>query len=741
MDILLLIKLLWRKKWFIIAVPILGGLASFLFTSNQVSYYRAEAQISTGFATPDQIQLTSDHFNPYNADLKFNNLQTLMSSGITYNLLSYRLILHDLAEINVPFRGIDSALVIHDPSDERRIEQEFKRKHLAFSPLATSDSLFAEMRKYLEVYGYSFGNLQKALVIGRLDRTDYVRVQFTSENPELAAFAANAYCQEFIRYYEHLRLEETGESANFLKELSDQKKADLDQKKETLKIYKSASSIVDVQQESQQTIILLSELQLKRDDLKGAIHGLELQIQRLTDDIDRVKSNKGVGRGDNQSILNLRTLISQLNEKYISGGSSNKVVLDSLNMLRLQLKSLIDNMEQVGTTINSNQTLSELNAKLNDAQIEYKVATSNLTSTELKIRQLQFSMGGYASKEAQVSAIESEIELASKEYLEAINKYNDASNRLSITNTLKQVVIASPPLNPIPTKRILIVGLAVFASFCLCVFAFVVAEVFNTSIRTPERFTQIVRLPMLGYLNRIDIKSFDLKLYFSKVHSNEQIEVFKSLLRKIRFEIDADNSSIILFSSLRKGQGKTFIIFSMSYALSLIDKKVLIIDTNFRSNMLSNLLKQSGQEHKLIEQSFSQHWLPANAGASYEEQEEQNAKSFSDLIVPTIFKNVHLISNGGGIDSPAEIFSGRNFRNLLQSYSMKFDYIFLEGAALNDYSDTKELVNSVDKVIAIFSTEEGIKGTDRQSINYLKSLGDKYKGSILNKADLRDLKL
>jgi polysaccharide biosynthesis transport protein len=741
MDILLLVKILWRKKWFVLAVPLIAGAAAILFTSNQIDHFRAEAQISTGFATPDQIQLTNDRFNPYNAELKFSNLLTIMNSGIVFNLLSYRLVLHDLSELNTPFRNVDSVALSTLLPEKKRIEQEFVRKHKTFSPLATSDSLFGLMRNSLGVYGYGFANLQGSLSVGRLDKTDYVKVQYVSDNPDLAAFAANAYCQEFIRYYEHLRLEETGESASFLKELADQKKLELDQKLETLKIFKSTSSIVDVQQESQQTLSQLSELQSKKSDLNSIIHGLELQIQRLNSDIEKLKSNKGLGQGDNQSILNLRSLISDLNERYISEGSSNKVILDSLNLLRGQLRTLIANMEQ-GVATNSTQKLYDLNSKLNDAQIEYKVALGNQASTDLKIRQLQFSMGGYASKEAQISAIESEIELASKEYLEAINKYNDAANRLSITNTLKQVVIASPPLNPMPTKRILIIGLVAFTSFCLIVFAFVIAEVFNMSIRTPERFTQLVRLPLVGYLNQIDNKSFDLKAYFSKVHSNEQIEVFKSQLRKIRFEIDADTASIILFSSLRKGQGKTFIIFSLAYSLSLINKRVLIIDTNFRSNMLSKLLSQSGKNFKLIENSFNQHLLPVSAGSNFEETtEEQTAKSLNDLIVQTIFKNVYLISNGGGIDSPAEIFSGRNFRDLLRTYANEFDYIFLEGAALNDYSDTKELVNNVDKVIAIFSTEEQIKGTDRQSISYLKSLGNKYQGSILNKADLRDLKL
>jgi len=58
---------------------------------------------------------------------------------------------------------------------------------------------------------------------------------------------------------------------------------------------------------------------------------------------------------------------------------------------------------------------------------------------------------------------------------------------------------------------------------------------------------------------------------------------------------------------------------------------------------------------------------------------------------------------------------------------------------MNNYSDTKELTQYVDKVIAVFGAENDIKTIDKESIDYLSNLGSKFMGAILNKMDLRNL--
>jgi Mrp family chromosome partitioning ATPase len=195
-------------------------------------------------------------------------------------------------------------------------------------------------------------------------------------------------------------------------------------------------------------------------------------------------------------------------------------------------------------------------------------------------------------------------------------------------------------------------------------------------------------------------------------------------------------------TSLRTNEGKTFIIVAISYILSLINKRVLIVDTNFRNNILSKIMPKEQTKVKSIENRKPvAGFLTSSTQQRVNEEEEDNEMAY-ELITPTVYKNVFIVTNaGGGVASPAEILSGRNFKNLIDGFKANFDYIILEGGALNDYADTKELIQYVDKVITIFSAQATVSQQDRESIHYLKSLGDKFGGCILNRIDPKDFKL
>ena len=68
-----------------------------------------------------------------------------------------------------------------------------------------------------------------------------------------------------------------------------------------------------------------------------------------------------------------------------------------------------------------------------------------------------------------------------------------------------------------------------------------------------------------------------------------------------------------------------------------------------------------------------------------------------------------------------------------------YDYIFLEGPPLNDFSDSKELTQYVDGIVAIFSARQAIKQIDKESIKFFKNLNGKFCGSVLNMVQLETL--
>ena len=108
------------------------------------------------------------------------------------------------------------------------------------------------------------------------------------------------------------------------------------------------------------------------------------------------------------------------------------------------------------------------------------------------------------------------------------------------------------------------------------------------------------------------------------------------------------------------------------------------------------------------------------------------------IIDRTTHSGIDIIGSKGGYNSPSEIFAGKNFDKLLDSLELTYDFIFLEGSSINDYSDTQELVDYADHVIAVFSAESELKAIDRQSLDFLKGLEEKFLGGVLNRVDLKN---
>lgn len=738
MDLLLLGKALLRKLWILVSVPLIAAFAAYMFTMDTPDTYVSKAQLATGFTMNDQVQLTEEKFNSREADIKFSNLMSSMNSGLAVNLTSYRLLLHDLDPEKVPFHRPDPEVYSFTPEEIEKVRTVVAAKLEKFSPLTSTDEDFALINRFLEAYRYNYNDVKDNLSIDRIPNTDFIDIQMAGDKPGLAALGANAFSEEFIRYNESLKSERSTESVEFLRDLTEKKREELDKKLELQKQFKANNNVFNIEGESGMKMGQLSVLEAQAASTRSNINRLELTIQRLNDDIAAL--NAPATSNSNQRILELRTRINEMNARYITGGSSNRALLDSLNYLREELRQEQDRSLRLGPSVTPGYTLADLQNKLREAEIDLKVQRNDLNNTEAKIRAINYSFSGFASKEAELSAIQKEVDLANQEYTMALEKYNEAKNRQMSGNNLRLVLMATPPVNPEPGIRLVIIGLAAFTSFFLCVMAIIGLELMDAAIRTPERFKRMANLPMAGIINRIDSRNFNIRTYFNQQNGTEETELFKSLLRKFRHEIESLSGKVILFTSPKRRDGKTFVMFSLAYVLSLLDKRVLILDTNFKNNSLSQILGRGQSDLKVLDTKKHKLLVSAQESDKKLEPEFEHENSY-DLINPTKYKNIYIVGNsGGGSESPAEILSGRDFTNLVSLLADSFDYVLMEGASLNDYSDTKELVRYADKVVAVFSADTPIRQLDREAIQYFKSLGKKFGGCVLNRVDSKDLK-
>ena len=456
----------------------------------------------------------------------------------------------------------------------------------------------------------------------------------------------------------------------------------------------------------------IGELEAILEEEKMELRSLEYSLSSLKSRINIKSSGDDIlNNNTNSNIINIRNQINNLNEKYILGGSKDENIKENIINLRKKLQEVIEKSSSKGNLLTDSK--EDLYSKKEEVEIKIKVANRNIKEIEITLKSLRNTFGTYASKEANISALQREVQVASEEYLNAQEKYNESLDVLqATTGTISQVLYGQPSIEPEPSKRILIVGLSGFTSLILCVFSIVFLDFVDNSIKTPSNFSKSIPFTLLAVVNRLKIKKNNSFKNYFQVENNGN---FLESIRKLRYSIEASNKNIILFVSNNPKEGKTIIIQSLSFLFSKSKRKVLIIDTNF----LNNTLTREYNATPLLEKVLTKKIITAN----------------NQSISMTNINGVDILGCEGGNYSPSEIISEKNFLKIINELKQNYDYVLLEAASLNERSDAKELLDFVEGVVVIYSAKSTIKQNDRETINFLSKLNKKLIGAVLNNVE------
>lgn len=738
-NLVVLFRVLMRKIWLIVSVPVIAIIVTLILTWNMPDRFKSTAQLSTGFTTNDQILITSDPNGIRDINIKFNNLIETMRSEIILTLVSYRLILHDL-ESDRPFRRlVGEESLKYTQEDLLLILKICKSKLDSMELLSSFDLDERKVIDFISAYEYSSWQLVKELQVVRVKDTDYVKIQFISENPRLSAFVVNTLSEECIRYDNRIKQSRSGQSASFFENLMNEKKRILDEKTQLLNSYKTSNNVVNYSLETTSRMGQISDYEFRRNEALSKIQGIRLSIANIDKRLKELENDPSANVS-NDKLLQLRSKIDELNKLYLDGGSKDENLRKTLSDLRFDYQVEMDKLASIERLAGQPQATQKLDLldKKNQLELELEIANANLASINSTLATLNNNVSGIASKEVTISFLTSEVENASKEYKEALDRFNTERNKsLVATSPLRVVVVGQPNGYPERSKRLIFIGFSGFASFFICIATIVAIELLDLRLKNPDQFRKFVTLELAGTLNHINSKRVNLEQLFKVQAKDRELDTFKHFLRNLRFAIESSNSKVFLVTSMKEAEGKSFIILCLAYSLSLVKKRVLIIDTNFKHNTLTQELLVVNSEYKKLESGFYVRGL-IGKGDPDEIPEDDFVTS---IISPTNHKGINVIGNSGGDKSPSEIFAGRDFGRMLVKLRERYDYVFLEGAALNNYSDTKELIEYVDKIIPVFNAASVMRRIDYESLSYLKSLNGKLMGSILNGIELRELKV
>lgn len=733
MDLLYLFRILLRRIWLLVTIPVVAAALTAFFTIRAPDQYKSTAQLSTGFTIKGGISLGTESFNIREADAKFNNLIEQINSPLMMGVLSYHLLIHDLTDEN-PFRIIEQEKITEFGLTDSGIKEAvniLSKKISNIELLSSFEENEINLLKVLKEFGYDDASLRYDLDIRRINYTDYVSVSFISENNLLSAFVVNTLCSEYIRYHNTINSQKSSESVVFFENLVERKKEELAEISSRLKDYKSSNRFLNFDAESEAKINQIKEYEAEKEKEVHNISSIEFSI-KLLDDKLAGGSATTVEELSNQ-INVLRSKISETNDRYVSGGSTDAALADSIAVMNAKMNRIVVMRTQLGTEKRQREEIVQEKEKL---LVDLQIAKRRLESIDSRLSSLKVGVAVFASQEATVSSLIREVDIASQEYLDAQNKLNQAKNASLIEKEgIEQILLGQPAIRRESSKLMIKTGLAGISSFAMCLFVIVFVEYIDQRIKTIPRFKRATDLKLIGTINNLKNKIRDYGTLFKlKELKSVEDDVFRHSLRKLRYDLTTQKSKKILVTSLKEGEGKSFVIMALAASIGMIDKKVLIIDTNFRNNTLSEMKSEKTKaiENKVVKE-------VAIKNVNYKGGNANGLIFENNIFSTSGSENVHIIGNKGGIGSPSEILAGKDFGSMLQNLETEYDFIFMEGSSMNDYSDSFELSEYVDKILVVFDAQSTLGQIDQESINFLRNLNGKFLGSILNKIKMENL--
>ncbi len=737
MDLFYLLRSLLRKKWIIILCTITGLAAGYVLFTLRPREYVSLAQYSTGFTMEQKVKINpEENYNLYEIDIRFNNVNVAFASEKVQAMVSYKLLLYDLEDAT-PFRQLtekkkkEKAFLNADINKAKKI----LRDKISSLQLLTSYNKDEKMViELLELYGYTNEELVKHLSLKRVEHTDFINIFANSENPHLSAFMANTAGNQLIRFFNEIYGFRTQTASGKLDSLVATKKRVVDSLTKRFELFKNRVGPTSGEAKATAAMSVVQELYGKYQEETRALNNLNAELNAIEEQIRSLGMENTTTVpvvNNNREIMRLQQENNDL-EKSKSGKTEEEIK---------KIKERIDyNTNRIiqltpARTGDRNKDADRKNIRRDDLIARKIELQQQIIASEKNVRQFREEKDKYEKMTKEdggdvvvLSAMERDLDLANKEY-EGLRSSLQSSLDLDVNpeNNFKQTLLGLPADKPNPSRRWIMAGLAGFLMLFFSSFIILLLEFLDNSYKTPAIFQRSAKVKLLASLNSIDLKNKDLQGYLQH-DGSETIsaggQLFFENLRKLRYELENSGKKVFLVTSTRPKEGKSVIIESIANSFSLSNKRVLIIDANFSHNSLS---EKFGAKPSL--EAFSSNGSP------------KPMEKIAGITGETTIPNTHIIGCSEGDYTPSEILPRNNLFENIDKLAAEYDFIFIEAASLNHHPDAKELVKYADGIIAVFSATSASGQNDKESIEYLKSTGNKFVGAVFNNVQKANMDL
>lgn len=527
-------------------------------------------------------------------------------------------------------------------------------------------------------------HLSNSISVGQTEKgSDIINLSITGPDGKHSELILNA----LIKAYEEDGIKDKQEvyrkTIAFVDDRFVKIKKELDSIEESKKVYKTSNDLSFLQNDATNSLTnkfakdqVSYDLQLQMSLAKMLKEDLEKQSE-----YSLLPQNIGIQNATiNTFVQDFNTNVLQFQKMRTTAGNNNpalQIVSNTLNNIKKNINnSTRGYIQQIQSTINKSEE-----------------AEKNAHSDFSKIPE----------KEKILRSIERQQNLKESLYLLLLQKREEASVNNAITNSNTKIIDYSiTDSNPISPKRqttyLTAFLLGLFIPFGIIFILFTLDDKIHKA-GDVEKLSK--GIPLLSEIPNVTETKDGL---------TQKIEAFRTLVNNTNFitPFDTKEGKLIFVTSAKKGEGKTFVAYNLSSAYANLEKKTILVGTDFRNPQLHKHLQKNRNDIKGLSNYLHQ---SASEWRELLYRQKENDSEFDILLAGDIPPN------------PTLLLSSQRFKDLIEELKKEYDIVIFDTAPSLLVSDSLIISNNADTTLFVVRSEI----TEKRLVEYAVKLSEDKK--------------
>ena len=540
--------------------------------------------------------------------------------------------------------------------------------------------------------------------------TRVVNISFTATDPALAAKAANALAEAYVRHTLDVKFAGTREANAWLSERLAELRLKVKDSEEAVERLRNGEALI----EGRSARVVTDQIAAVNAELIVAKSEIA-QLQAKLAQIARLRNDPG-GLETSSEVLN-SALIQNLRQ-------------EQFELERRSAELSTEYGEKHPRMINIHAEIDNLQGKI-DGEIEkivsgirndLAVAEARRDSLQQTLNRLTTEVGSLSKVESQLSALEREAE-ANRQLFET---FLSRSKETTIQEKLQQpdariISEAQAPFAPaFPPKRAILFG-SLVASLLLGLSLVLLFELVDKSFRTVKQLEAKTGLQAIGIVPQLSEKLAKGQAPYDYLVSNPESR-YGEALRLLHANLLWARSGpkrprSILVTSAVPGEGKTSTTLALARRAAFLNQKVLIVDGDLRNPSAAKGLG-----------------LASTPGLSEVLAGESTLEEALQLDEPS---GAAFLGTGTVKYDPVSLVQSRAMRKFMEEACQKFDLVIIDTSPVLAVTEPRILARMVDRNVFVVRWGKTPRPLALEALKQLMEFGVMIDGLVLSQIDVK----